>query len=26
VRKFREEFQFIQTRQPTTYRTLVRKY
>jgi predicted amidohydrolase len=26
VRKFREEFQFIQNRQPATYRTLVRKY
>ncbi|MFZ4826055.1 MAG: carbon-nitrogen hydrolase family protein [Phototrophicaceae bacterium] len=26
VRKFREEYQFIQTRQPTTYRTLVKKY
>ncbi|MDQ7027410.1 MAG: carbon-nitrogen hydrolase family protein [Anaerolineae bacterium] len=26
VRKNREEFQFIQTRQPATYRTIVRKY
>ena len=26
VRKNREEFQFIQNRQPATYRTLVRKY
>lgn len=26
VRKFREEFQFMQTRQPTSYRTLVKKY
>jgi len=26
VRKNREEFQFIQTRQPTTYRTIVKKY
>jgi predicted amidohydrolase len=26
VRKYREEFQFIQNRQPATYRTLVRKY
>ena len=26
VRKFREEYQFIQTRQPATYRPLVKKY
>jgi predicted amidohydrolase len=26
VRKFREEYQFMQTRQPTSYRTLVKKY
>lgn len=26
VRKFREEFQFIQTRQPATYRSIVKKY
>jgi predicted amidohydrolase len=26
VRKFREEFQFIQTREPTLYRSLVRRY
>lgn len=26
VRKYREEYQFIQNRQPTVYRTLVRKY
>jgi predicted amidohydrolase len=26
VRKNREEFQFIQTRQPAVYRTLVKKY
>jgi hypothetical protein len=26
VRKNREEYQFIQTRQPATYRTIVRKY
>lgn len=26
VRKYREEFQFMQTRQPTTYRTVVKKY
>jgi predicted amidohydrolase len=26
VRKFREEFQFIQNRQPAVYKTLVRKY
>jgi predicted amidohydrolase len=26
VRKYREEFQFIQTRQPAVYKTLVRKY
>lgn len=26
VRKNREEFQFIQTRQPVTYRTIVKKY
>ena len=26
VRKFREEYQFIQTRQPATYRTIVKKY
>jgi len=26
VRKFREEFQFLQSRQPTTYRSIVKKY
>ncbi len=26
VRKYREEFQFIQTRQPATYRSIVKKY
>jgi len=26
VRKFREEFQFVQTRQPAVYRTIVKKY
>ncbi len=26
VRRYREEYQFIQTRQPTTYRSIVRKY
>jgi predicted amidohydrolase len=26
VRKYREEFQFIQNRQPAVYKTLVRKY
>src|SRR5690606_21767164 len=26
VRKYREEFQFIQNRQPAVYRSLVRKY
>lgn len=26
VRTFREEFQFMQTRQPTTYRSIVKKY
>ncbi|MEL7236429.1 MAG: carbon-nitrogen hydrolase family protein, partial [Chloroflexota bacterium] len=26
VRKFREEYQFMQTRQPATYRTIVKKY
>lgn len=26
VRKFREEFQFLQCRQPSTYRSIVRKY
>jgi omega-amidase len=26
VRKYREEFQQLQTRQPTVYRTLVKKY
>jgi len=26
VRKYREEFQFIQTRQPAIYRTIVKKY
>jgi predicted amidohydrolase len=26
VRRYREEFQFMQTRQPTTYRTIVKKY
>lgn len=26
VRKYREEYQFIQTRQPATYRTIVKKY
>jgi predicted amidohydrolase len=26
VRKFREEYQFMQTRQPATYRTVVKKY
>ncbi|MFP4322523.1 MAG: carbon-nitrogen hydrolase family protein [Anaerolineales bacterium] len=26
VRKFREEFQFLQSRQPTVYRTIVKKY
>lgn len=26
VRKYREEFQFLQNRQPTVYRTLVRRY
>jgi predicted amidohydrolase len=26
VRKYREEFQFMQCRQPQTYRAVVRKY
>jgi predicted amidohydrolase len=26
VRKYREEFQFIQTRQPAVYKNIVRKY
>jgi len=26
VKKYREEFQFLQCRQPTTYRAIVRRY